>query len=87
MKTDSYHYYFWPVSQIDLQRIIHYAWFPCGGLQISTHTHNIKPGVALSIMIQQGASPLYLACQEGHDDVVQLLLNGGARIDLPAKVL
>ena len=48
---------------------------------------HIKPDVALSIMIQQGASPLYLACQEGHDDVVQLLLNGGARIDLPAKVL
>ena len=37
-------------------------------------------------MIQQGASPLYIASQEGHDDVVQLLLDGGARIDLPAKV-
>ena len=37
-------------------------------------------------IIQYGASPLYMACQEGHDNVVQLLLDGGARIDLPAKV-
>ena len=37
-------------------------------------------------MIQERASPLHIASQEGHDDVVQLLLNGGARIDLIAKV-
>ena len=37
-------------------------------------------------MIQEGVSPLYKACQKGHDDVVQFLLDGGARIDLPAKV-
>ena len=37
-------------------------------------------------MIQDGVSPLYMACWKGHDDVVQLLLDGGARIDLPAKV-
>ena len=37
-------------------------------------------------MIQQSVSPLYVASQNGHDDVVQLLLDGGARIDLPAKV-
>ena len=37
-------------------------------------------------MIQEGLSPLYMASQQGHDDVVQLLLDGGARIDLPAKV-
>ena len=37
-------------------------------------------------MIQEGVSPLYIASEEGHDDVVQLLLDGGARIDLPTKV-
>ena len=37
-------------------------------------------------MIQDGVSPLYVACENGHDDIVQVLLDGGARIDLPAKV-
>ena len=37
-------------------------------------------------MIQDGGSPLYVASQEGHDDVVQLLLDSGASVDLPAKV-
>ena len=37
-------------------------------------------------MIQEGVSPLYKASEEGHDDVVQLLLDSGASVDLPAKV-
>ena len=37
-------------------------------------------------MIQDGVSPLYMASQEGHDDIVQLLIERGAGIDLPAKV-
>ena len=37
-------------------------------------------------MIQYGASPLYLASRKGHDDIVQILLDSGASVDLPAKV-
>ena len=37
-------------------------------------------------MTQDGASPLYKASEKGHDDVVQLLLDGGASVDLPTKV-
>ena len=40
----------------------------------------------LSMMQAGSGSPLYMASQFGHDDVVQLLLDGGARIDLPCKV-
>ena len=37
-------------------------------------------------MIQEGVSPLYMASQEGRDDIVQLLLDGDASFDLPTKV-
>ena len=37
-------------------------------------------------MIQDGFSALHTASGNGHDDIVQLLLDGGARIDLPSKV-
>jgi hypothetical protein len=37
-------------------------------------------------MVQTGVSPLYMASQHGHDDIIQVLLDGGARIDLPTKV-
>ena len=37
-------------------------------------------------VLQEGATPLIMASQDGCDDVVQLLLDRGARIDHPAKV-
>ena len=49
------------------------------------HTCTISLYCFLS-MIQEGVSPLYMASANGHDDVIQLLLDGGARIDLPDKV-
>ena len=37
-------------------------------------------------MIQQGVTALYKASENGHDDIVQLLLASGASVDLPIKV-
>ena len=37
-------------------------------------------------MIQEGGTALYMASQNGHDDIVQLLLASGASVDLPTMV-
>jgi ankyrin repeat protein len=34
--------------------------------------------------MQEGATPLYMASQNGHKEVAQLLLNSGAQPDIPA---
>ena len=31
-------------------------------------------------------TPLYIACDKGHDKVAQLLLNHGVKVDIPDKV-
>ena len=36
--------------------------------------------------IQDGASPLFIACQEGHSEVVDVLLENGADIHQPMNV-
>ena len=36
--------------------------------------------------MQNGATPLFIASQEGHTSVVSLLLDKGAAVDLPDKV-
>jgi ankyrin repeat protein len=36
--------------------------------------------------MQEGATPLYMASQEGHKEVAQLLLYSGAQPDIPTKV-
>ena len=40
----------------------------------------------LLFSIQDGFSPLYAACQNGHRDVVDLLLEHNANINLASKV-
>ena len=36
--------------------------------------------------IQSGQTPLYIACANGHDKVVQALLHHGVQVDIPYKV-
>ena len=36
--------------------------------------------------IQSGQTPLYIACANGHDKVVQALLDHGVQVDIPDKV-
>ena len=36
--------------------------------------------------IQSGQTPLYIACDNGHDKVVQALLDHGVQVDIPDKV-
>ena len=36
--------------------------------------------------IQSGQTPLYIACINGHDKVVQALLDHGVQVDIPDEV-
>ena len=38
----------------------------------------LNNGAEVNLCEETGASPLYIACQNGHDSTVQLLLNNGA---------
>ena len=42
--------------------------------------------IVLHHSLQNGYTPLSLASQEGHKDIVEDLLNHGAEVDLPNKV-
>ena len=37
-------------------------------------------------LIQYGKTPLYKACSNGHDKVVQVLLDHGVQVDVPDMV-
>ena len=36
--------------------------------------------------MQGGVSPLYIASEHGHDQVVTVLLDNGAKVDKPSEV-
>ena len=42
--------------------------------------------IVLYHSLQDGVTPLILASQKGHKDIVEVLLNHGAEVDLPDKV-
>ena len=42
--------------------------------------------IVLHHSLQNGNTPLILACQKRHKDIVEVLLNHGAEVDLPNKV-
>lgn len=54
-------------------------------LSIRTSKHSatsIEVGADIDLCPKNGASPLIIACKNGHDSIVQLLLSNGANINL-----
>ena len=37
-------------------------------------------------LVKDGKTPLYIACDRGHDKVVQVFLDHGVEVDVPDKV-
>ena len=64
-------------------------------LHVSTTCSNLPPTTSqylhvytiLSFTVQNGVSPLFMASQNGHTDIVDLLLKAGADVHQMAKVL
>ena len=50
------------------------------------HVHVAHQVVAFFMYIQEGYTPLHNASQEGHDRIVEILLQAGASVDLQTKV-
>ena len=51
-----------------------------------TFTHNHHTYIHITMSTQDGYFPLYVVSQEGHDRVVEMLLQAGATVDLQNKV-
>ena len=47
---------------------------------------NLHSDVVCMLSSQDGATPLFIASQEGHSQVAKLLLSKGADVNLPIKV-
>lgn len=54
-------------------------------MQIATTLLNY--GAETNILTKQGVTPLHLASQEGHTDMVTLLLEKGSNIHVATKVI
>jgi ankyrin repeat protein len=46
----------------------------------------VKQGASVNMQSQNGFTPLYMAAQENHDDVVKFLLSKGANQSLATEV-
>ena len=47
----------------------------------------IQVGILISYLLpQDGTTPLYIASEKGHSDVVNILIRSGAGVDKPANV-
>ena len=61
------------VGHTDMVRAVYRSWFP----QLSRAFHE----TCVLVTFQEGWTPLHLACQSCHDDVVRLLVAAGAAVD------
>ena len=48
--------------------------------------HLVKNAASVNVQSQNGFTPLYMAAQENHDDVVKFLLSKGANQSLATEV-
>jgi len=69
---------------IIIRVLILHILFPAGQSEIVNIL--IQYGAAVNIQSQNGFTPLYMAAQENHDQVVKLLLSNGANQSLATEV-
>lgn len=69
---------------INVGRIYFIRCIPAGQSEIVSIL--IQYGAAVNIQSQNGFTPLYMAAQENHDQVVKLLLSNGANQSLATEV-
>ena len=53
---------------------------------IFTHNHHTYPWTHTTMCTQDGYCPLHIASRNGHDNIVEMLCQAGATIDLQSKV-
>ena len=53
---------------------------------LPVHVHVTHQVVGFFMYIQEGFTPVHNAIQEGHDGIVEILLQAGASVDLQTKV-
>ena len=58
----------------------------CTQMCIFTHNYHTHTHTYTTMYTQDGLSPLIVASQEGHDKIVEKLLQAGATVDLQNKV-
>lgn len=63
-----------------------FGYITCSAGQSEIVNILIQYGAAVNIQSQNGFTPLYMAAQENHDQVVKLLLNNGANQSLATEV-